>query len=122
MISEAGNTSKFHLNNNLMAADTVVSVSNEVDSLKAQEAQTARFLAIALSSALGASVILQYTVLAVLACRDMKDDIPVFEHLFNSWLPVISGLTSSAVTYYLTRRPTRQHSSTSATKAKAASK
>lgn len=74
--------------------------------IKTQEAQTARFLAIALSCGLGCSVILQYAVLTVLACRRL--DTGVFEHLFNSWLPVISGLTGSAVTYYLTRRPTPQ--------------
>ena len=74
--------------------------------IKTQEAQTARFLAIALSCGLGCSVILQYAVLAVLACHHL--DTEVFEHLFNSWLPVISGLTGSAVTYYLTRRATPQ--------------
>jgi len=73
--------------------------------IKIQEAQTARHLAIALSCALGSSVILQYLALTVLAISGRREFLPEFEHLFNAWLPVISGLTGSAVTYYLTKRP-----------------
>ena len=29
---------------------------------------------------------------------------PTFEHLFNAVLPVLAGLTGSAVTYYLTKK------------------
>jgi hypothetical protein len=74
--------------------------------IKLQEAQTARHLAIALSCALGASILLQYLALTVLAISGRQQFLPEFEHLFNAWLPVISGLTGSAVTYYLTKRPT----------------
>lgn len=74
--------------------------------IKVQEAQTARHLAIALSCALGANILLQYLALTVLAISGRQQFLPEFEHLFNAWLPVISGLTGSAVTYYLTKRPT----------------
>ena len=83
--------------------ETSMADSQAPDLIKTQEAQTARFLAIALVCALAGSVVLQYVVLAVLACRHLETQ--AFEHLFNSWLPVISGLTGSAVTYYLTKRP-----------------
>ena len=73
--------------------------------IKIHEAQTARLLAVALSCALGASVLLQYLVLTALTLCGRQDCVPVFEHLFNAWLPVISGLTGSAVTFYLTKRP-----------------
>jgi hypothetical protein len=71
--------------------------------LKKVEAETARKLAYTLVCMLGLSVILQYGVLAILAVHNRCDSIPIFEHLFNTWLPVIAGLTSAAVTYYLTR-------------------
>jgi hypothetical protein len=77
----------------------------QTDNITTQEARTARLLAIALSCLLGATVIIQYSVLAALTLRGHDTAVPVFEHLFNSWLPVISGLSGSAVTYYLTKRP-----------------
>jgi hypothetical protein len=71
--------------------------------LKVQEAKTARLLTYGLVSLLAASVFAQYAVLAALVCKNRTEAIPNFEHLFNTWLPVIAGLASSAVTYYLTR-------------------
>jgi len=71
--------------------------------LKVQEAKTARLLTYGLVSLLASSVFAQYMVLAVLVCKNRAEAIPNFEHLFNTWLPVIAGLASSAVTYYLTR-------------------
>jgi hypothetical protein len=71
--------------------------------LKKVEAETARKLAYTLVVMLGVSVVLQYGTLAFLIVHNHSDSIPIFEHLFNTWLPVIAGLTSAAVTYYLTR-------------------
>jgi len=71
--------------------------------LKAHEAKTAPLLTYGLVLLLAASVCAQYAVLAVLVCKNRAEAIPNFEHLFNTWLPVIAGLASSAVTYYLTR-------------------
>jgi hypothetical protein len=98
------NKSSFASNYTAQGSNTMKDAQIEA-AIKTQEAQTARLLALALSSALGMTVVLQYTVLTVLACRGSEKEIPVFEHLFNAWLPVISGLTGSAVTYYLTKRP-----------------
>jgi hypothetical protein len=75
------------------------------DAIQAQEARTARILALALSGTLGFSVFLQYLVLAVLACSGHEKEIPAFEHLFGAWLPIIAGLTGAAVSHYYDRRP-----------------
>ena len=72
--------------------------------LKKQTAETARNLAFALVAMLGVSIAVQYVVLSVLVWRGHNDAVPNFEHLFNAWLPVIAGLASSAVTYYLTKK------------------
>jgi hypothetical protein len=73
------------------------------DPLKAYEATTARNLAYILVSMLAVSIVVQYVALGYLAGRNLCGAIPNFEHLFNAWLPVIAGLSSSAVTFYLTR-------------------
>jgi hypothetical protein len=67
------------------------------------EAMTARSLAFWLIAMLGVSVLGQYASIGILVWRNRLDAIQNFEHLFNAWLPVISGLSSAAVTYYLTR-------------------
>jgi hypothetical protein len=87
------------------AGDKETAMEVSQTDIKIHEAQTARQLAIALSCALGVSVLLQYLVLAALTLCGRQECVPVFEHLFNAWLPVISGLTGSAVTFYLTKRP-----------------
>jgi hypothetical protein len=70
---------------------------------KQHRAVTAQHLAYWLLVILGASVLAQYATLHVLTWRCRPDAVPTFEHLFNAWLPVIAGLASSAVTYYLTK-------------------
>jgi hypothetical protein len=80
-------------------------VPNVDDLLKKKAAETATNLAYGLVVMLAASIILQYVVLAALAWWPSHcEAIPIFEHLFNAWLPVIAGLASSAVTYYLTKK------------------
>jgi hypothetical protein len=74
-----------------------------LDALKVHEATTARNLAYVLVFMLFISIVAQYVTLAVLVWLNRSEAVPNFEHLFNSWLPVIAGLTSSAVTYYLTK-------------------
>jgi hypothetical protein len=66
-------------------------------------AVTAQHLAYWLLGILGTSVVAQYVTLHVLIWNGKGEAVPLFEHLFNAWLPVISGLASSAVTYYLTK-------------------
>jgi hypothetical protein len=71
--------------------------------LKEHEAKTARTLTYVLVAILGSSILLQYVALAILVRYSKTESIPNFEHLFNAVLPVLAGLTGSAVTYYLTK-------------------
>ena len=71
--------------------------------LKAHEAKTARTLTFVVVAMLGLSILIQYVLLGVLTVYNKSDAIPTFEHLFNAVLPVLAGLTGSAVTYYLTK-------------------
>jgi hypothetical protein len=70
---------------------------------KGFEAVIARNLAYGLVVLLAASIVGQYCVIGFLFARGLRDALPNFEHLFNIWLPVISGLASSAITFYLTK-------------------
>jgi hypothetical protein len=72
--------------------------------LKAAEAKTARILTYVVVSMLGLAVLLQYVTLHILIFYGKAENIPTFEHLFNAVLPVLSGLSGSAVTYYLTKK------------------
>jgi hypothetical protein len=89
----------------LPSADKGVTVSPPKNPFDAAEhsALTAQKVAYRLIWMLAASVVAQYVALGVLVWRSKGESIPVFEHLFNAWLPVIAGLASSAVTYYLTK-------------------
>jgi hypothetical protein len=71
--------------------------------LKAHEAKTARTLTFVVVAMLGVSIVLQYGTLLVLTIYNRGEAISTFEHLFNAVLPVLAGLTGSAVTYYLTK-------------------
>jgi len=75
---------------------------SEID-LRGHEAKTARTLTYVLVGILAVSILVQYGTLAVLVIHGKNDSIPSFEHLFNNVLPVLAGLTGSAVTYYLTK-------------------
>jgi len=46
-------------------------------------------------------MVLQYAVLGFLACSGRQEQIPVFEHLFNSSFPVVSKYVGYAVAFYL---------------------
>jgi len=73
------------------------------DIIKEHEAKTARTIALALLWMLGLSILIQYVTTAVLVVEGKADATATFEHLFNTVLPVLAGLTGSAVTYYLTK-------------------
>lgn len=71
--------------------------------IEAHKAKTARTLTFVVVTMLGLSVVLQYGTMAALVVYKRTEAIPNFEHLFNAVLPVLAGLTGSAVTYYLTK-------------------
>jgi hypothetical protein len=68
------------------------------------KAKTTRTLAYLLVATLGISVALHYgAVILILVRTENQALIDTLDGIFSSWLPVISGLTGSAVTYFFTR-------------------
>jgi len=66
-------------------------------------ANTARYLALALVTILGLSIVLQYASTMVLIYTGKADAIPNLDKMFNILMPVLSGLGGGATTYYFTK-------------------
>lgn len=64
---------------------------------------TARYLAFGLVITLVVSVAVQYACTLILIKWGAKESLDNLNKIFNAWLPVISGLVSSAATYYFTK-------------------
>ncbi|MBL8077828.1 MAG: hypothetical protein JNM55_07695 [Anaerolineales bacterium] len=75
-------------------------VPYKVDPLKKQRAATTRSLAYILVGILALSVVLHYITIAWLLINEKKELTVELSTIFSTWLPVISGLAGSAVTYY----------------------
>lgn len=68
------------------------------------KAKTTRTLAYLLVAILGFSVALHYVAVVLILVRtENLTLVDTLDGIFSSWLPVISGLTGSAVTYFFTR-------------------
>lgn len=76
---------------------------NTDELLKRGHAETAHKLAKYLLLILGGSVLVHYACIMVLIFYKRDDGIKILEEFFHTWLPVLSGLAGSAVTYYFTR-------------------
>lgn len=76
---------------------------NLADILKQRHAATASKLAIWVLGILAASIALHYGCLLLLIFKNRSDGIPVLADIFHAWLPVVSGLTGAAATYYFTK-------------------
>jgi hypothetical protein len=72
--------------------------------LKVRESQTARIIAITLLVMLGGTFIANVVTLAILTVHNRLDAAPLFERMFAVWVPLLSGLVGSAVTFYLTKK------------------
>ena len=66
-------------------------------------AQTSRWLAFSIVGLLAVSVALHYVTIAWLHLSGHADAADALGRIFEVWLPIISGLTSAAVTYYFTK-------------------
>ena len=75
----------------------------KVDPIKKQKADTARTLAIILVVILAASVAMHYGFTAWLLVHGKPVVVENMNDIFTTWLPVISGLTGSAVTFFFTK-------------------
>ena len=78
---------------------TEVSPDYEVD----YKAATTQKLAFILVAILAGSVVLHYGMVTWLLYNDKTAAIAELHNIFGTWLPVISGLAGSAVTYYFTQ-------------------
>lgn len=82
-----------------------------LDELAFQEqklrAETSRKMAFLLVWIMAISVGLHFVTTAVFAAYGNTEAIDGLAKIFNMWLPVISGLVSSAATYYLTKDNSR---------------
>jgi|SRR5882672_3321313 len=66
-------------------------------------AETARKLAYFLVITLASSILVQYGSVLYLVHSGKAEALDNISKIFNSWLPVISGLVSGAATYYFTK-------------------
>lgn len=68
-----------------------------------RESQTARTIAITLLVMLGVTFLADVGSVIVLTVYNRLDAAPFFERMFSAWLPLLSGLVGTAITFYLTR-------------------
>ncbi len=73
------------------------------DDLKVRESQTARHITITLLLMLGVTFVINYVVMILLTMKNRLDAAPLFERMFSVWMPLLSGLVGSAVTFYLSK-------------------
>lgn len=66
-------------------------------------ADTARRLAYWLVIILGASIVVHYLSTMMLEIYGKHDAVESLGKIFNTWLPVLSGLVGGATTFYFTR-------------------
>lgn len=76
---------------------------DKFDYIDRHKADTARWLAYALVIALAGSFVIHYITMALLAAQNKTAALEVVERAFSAWLPIISGLTGAAVTYFFTK-------------------
>ena len=79
-------------------ADTLVETG-----LKQARALPTRCLAYLLVILMALSVLGHYIAVVFLVLGGNQDAVSMLSDVFTTWLPVISGLAGSAVTYYFTR-------------------
>lgn len=86
-------------------------VKNSNEPIAFQEAQhkatTTRRLANWLIIILAGSIVLQYACTMWLELKGMHSSVESLDRIFNSLLPVVSGLAGSAITYYFTKDKTQ---------------
>ncbi len=75
----------------------------EADPIRRHKLTTARWLAYLLVIILASSFVIHYVTMALLASQEKTEALEIVENTFSAWLPVISGLTGAAVTYFFTR-------------------
>jgi hypothetical protein len=69
-----------------------------------QAASTARTLAFLLVATLVLSYVVQNGLVVLMSFYNKPEAVATLEHIFNQWLPVLSGLVGTAVGFYLKER------------------
>jgi hypothetical protein len=73
------------------------------DQIKREQAKTTSYLAYALIATLILSFIGHYAATLALHLSGKSEVAKALSDIYEKWLPVITGFTGSAVTYFLTR-------------------
>ena len=71
--------------------------------IERHKATTTRRIAYLLIGILGGSFVIHHVLVTVLAFNNKTAAMEVVERTFNTWLPVISGLSAASVTCFFTR-------------------
>ena len=66
-------------------------------------ALTAQKLALLFACILGGALAVHYVCFMVLAIMERNDAVESLGRIFNVWLPALTGIVSSAATYYFTK-------------------
>lgn len=77
--------------------------SIRIDPLKKEKATTTRRIAYALLGMLFVTFVMQFIGIVALHVTGHSEAVEAMTNLFTIWLPVISGLSGSAVTYFFTK-------------------
>lgn len=94
------------IDENIIDGGEITGISDReyrVDPIKKQKTDTARKLAFILVAVLAVSIAVQYTLTTWLLVNGQFTAVEAIKDIFSSWLPVISGLTGSAITFFFTR-------------------
>lgn len=74
-----------------------------IDPLRQHKADTTRKLAFGLVAMLSVSILIHYAMITWLLMNNRVEALEALNTIFTTWLPVASGLTGSAVTFFFTR-------------------
>lgn len=73
------------------------------DQIAKAKADTSRYLAYILVITLAVSVIAHYVAVVILVSNGNSAAVDRLDAIFNAWLPVISGLTGSAIAFFFSK-------------------
>ena|SRR5579862_7028994 len=81
----------------------VVGADEAIEAKPSHRERTASTLALSLLWIFGGALVLHYVCLLIVLDWGDREAADIIQKQFNAWLPVLSGLVGSAVTYYLTK-------------------
>jgi hypothetical protein len=88
---------------NMLAEGRGFQPPSQLNPKEERESQTARIITLTLLIMLGVTFVTEVVSMIVLTRYNRLDAAPYFERMFAVWLPLLSGLVGSAITFYLTK-------------------